>query len=64
VSKSKTTSLSTDFSDTFPSPVCPSLEIRSGRWLAYLAGKGSHLIRRTMVQKDRRIRWLSASSSQ
>ena len=54
-------------------PVFPTLcrlpasllaEIRSGRRLAYPAGKGSEAIRRTMLPNSRRIRWLSASNSQ
>jgi len=57
-------SLATDFSDTSPSPTSLVAEIRSGRQLTYAAGMGSGAIRRTMLSKRRRARWLSASSSQ
>jgi len=36
--KSETASLSTDSSDTFPSPACSSIEIPSGRRLAWPRG--------------------------
>ena len=62
--KDATAPLSIRVSDTLPPPASPLAEIRSARRLAYPAGKGSEAIRRTMLPNSRRVRWLSASSSQ
>jgi hypothetical protein len=51
-------------SDTLPPPAFLLAEIRSGRRLAYPAGKGNAAILPSMALKSRRVRWLSASSSQ
>jgi hypothetical protein len=49
ITKHEPASLSTDCCDTFPSPACSSLEVRSGRRLAYPAGKGSAAILPSMA---------------
>jgi len=46
-------------------PFAPSWLLMSTRLLlAYRAGKGSNSIRRTIDAKSRRVRWLTANSSQ
>jgi len=46
------------------SPTYLVAEICSGLRFAYSAGNGSEVIRRTMLPNSRRVRWLSARSSQ
>ncbi len=48
----------------FPSAASLVDEICSSLRLAYPAGKGSEAIRPTMLPNSRRVRWLSANSSQ
>ncbi len=48
----------------FPSPVSFAPKISFDLRFAYPAGKGSEAIRRTIVPNSRRVRWLSARSSQ
>jgi hypothetical protein len=56
MTKHEPASLSTDSCDTFPSPACSSLEVRSGRRLAYPAGKGSAATLPSMAPNKRRVR--------
>lgn len=56
--------LSTCASDTFPAPASLAAEICFRLRFAYPAGKGSEAIRRTRLPNNRRVRWLSARSSQ
>ena len=62
--KGATAPLSARASDTFPAPASLVTETRSGRRLAYPAGEGSAMILPGMASKSRRVRWLSANSSQ
>jgi len=62
--KPETASLSTDCSDTFPSPACLVAEICSGLRLTYPAGEERAAILPSMAPNSRRVRWLSASKSQ
>lgn len=62
--KPETASLLPDAAGTFPSPASFVAEIGSGRRLTYPAGEDRAAILHSMVPNSRRVRWLSANSSQ
>jgi hypothetical protein len=61
--KPETTSLSTDTSDTFPSPISLDTEIGAGLWPAYPAGDDSASILPSMAPESRRVRWLPPAAA-
>jgi hypothetical protein len=56
--------ISSDFSYTPPSPTSSLTDFPATAVFTYPAGTASAAIRRTILPKSRRVRWLSANTSQ